>query len=618
MRVLPALLGFLLLAAPAWAQPLSIPLTVQEPAGVARTADPITSGVPLPVGTPMTGWALFDGTRELALQVTPLRGRVPWILLDFQLDLAASQTKTLTLKQQTPMAAGPVLAPVLPPTTTQAILAGSTVPLVGTITTQGWETQGPLRSVYRVDGTYGAEPGFGFTTRYAFVKGKQAVRVEHVIRNSLQTSYRPLKLTSATITVGTGGPAARAGGKGTITTVPAASVVFEVLPVQQAGMRDPATKVPVTVADNGGFMLTDLTHYGATVILDPLNELGRVPGAANPTTQLIALAPSAWYGEHGELGARQVGSLEDERTMYRRLGWAWTVGQEPSYPHQPLYRINANDISIHSDSEGDDLWQNLAMLHRTGQGGYLDRARGWAHFYKWEMPYRTDGFLYGWDGSVERTRKIVRPFMQWPAETPNDLPYTRVIHDARADSHTQIGDHMWGWGLLDYYLLTGDVGAVEAAIDLGEQVETIWLWRTEYFALYGLRGSARNLALAVRLYDATGDARWKTLADHIVRLSLQSPWWREDWGMWGVRRTSPLVGWTLGPHHVNEFHAALMRYYERVTPDPEVKRRLIKIGHLRPGPCAAPEVAPFGEDHHPRWRRPGLDPVQRGHRRLDR
>ena len=115
-----AVLGMALLlaalspAAPATAA-LSIPLTVQEPGAAARVAEPVTSGVPLPPGTQATSWALFDGSREIPVQVTKLRGRVPWILLDFQLDIGSGRSKALTLKEQAPQPAAADLAPTAPP-----------------------------------------------------------------------------------------------------------------------------------------------------------------------------------------------------------------------------------------------------------------------------------------------------------------------------------------------------------------------------------------------------------------------------------------------------------------------------------------------------------------------
>jgi hypothetical protein len=557
---------------------LSIPLTVREPGDSSRTAEPVTGGVPLPPGTQTSSWALFEGDREIPLQVTPLRGRVPWLLLDFQVDIGSGQAKKLVLREQAPRAAGPVLAPTPPPTRRSVVLAGSSKAVDGVAERETWEYKGVQRAVLRVDGRFDGVPGFGFTTRYTFYAGKKHVRVEHVLRNSLQKNQRHLKLTSALLVLGTGETAARVAHMGGVTTAGGPGVTLEMLPVQQPGMRDGKKKENVSAADNGGYLLPDLTHYGATVIWDPAKE----GPAAVP---LLAVAESAWYAEWGELSTTRFGSLEDERETYRRLGWKWSAKQEPHYPHQPDYVVTANRVSIHYDSESDDLWANLMMFLRTGMPGYLDRTRGWANYYKWEMPFRTDGFNYAWDGNGSQPQ-VARPAIEIEL-TPWDKSYLRQSMDAKVDTHTWAGDHVWGWGLLDYYALTGDLDALEAAVDIGESVETLWLWRTGYNPIYGTRNIARNLLLVVRLYDATGDARWKTLADHIVALALKTPFWLESWGTYAWPRKGG--GHAIGPHHLAEYHNALSRYEARIG-SAEVRRRLIKM-------------ATFVRDHamHPKW-----------------
>jgi hypothetical protein len=94
----------LVVAAPALAGELALPITLTEPVGVARKAEPVCGGIPLPADTykPGQAFALYDGARQVPLQVAPLvvdaRGFLRWILLDFQTDLAAKETKTFTLK----------------------------------------------------------------------------------------------------------------------------------------------------------------------------------------------------------------------------------------------------------------------------------------------------------------------------------------------------------------------------------------------------------------------------------------------------------------------------------------------------------------------------------------
>ena len=80
-------------------------ITVEEPSGVDRKAWPVTSGVPLAEGAlkdPAAAALFSAGGRELPLQTEVLArwpdGSVRWLLLDFQVDLAAKQTKSLSLR----------------------------------------------------------------------------------------------------------------------------------------------------------------------------------------------------------------------------------------------------------------------------------------------------------------------------------------------------------------------------------------------------------------------------------------------------------------------------------------------------------------------------------------
>ena len=108
-----ALLAMLGAAAAAAAEGYEVPLTVTESAGVARTAEPISGGVPLPRGKFAANQpfrlAAADG-KEIPCQVTPLvvetDGALRWVLLDFQDDVAAGATNTYTLAAAKP-AEGP-------------------------------------------------------------------------------------------------------------------------------------------------------------------------------------------------------------------------------------------------------------------------------------------------------------------------------------------------------------------------------------------------------------------------------------------------------------------------------------------------------------------------------
>ena len=104
MKATVCVMSVLLAAGIAWADGLELELTVREPAGAARTGAPVSGGVPLPAGTFRKGQAfrLFDGSREIPLQVSPLvvdeQGYLRWVLLDFQTDLKPNETRKFVLR----------------------------------------------------------------------------------------------------------------------------------------------------------------------------------------------------------------------------------------------------------------------------------------------------------------------------------------------------------------------------------------------------------------------------------------------------------------------------------------------------------------------------------------
>jgi hypothetical protein len=95
----------LLGAFPCLARTAELTVTVAEPAGVRRTGWPVTSGVPLAEGAlrDSRAAALFTAEgREVPLQTEALSrwpdGSIRWLLLDFQTDLGANQTRRYTLR----------------------------------------------------------------------------------------------------------------------------------------------------------------------------------------------------------------------------------------------------------------------------------------------------------------------------------------------------------------------------------------------------------------------------------------------------------------------------------------------------------------------------------------
>jgi hypothetical protein len=108
---LAVLAALLLCATRGLGAPLRIELTIEEPAGVARNAEPVTVGVPLPAGAVRdlaTLWIADAGGRRVATQTRVLErwpdGSARWVLVDFLAGVGAHETVTYTLRQGSPPA----------------------------------------------------------------------------------------------------------------------------------------------------------------------------------------------------------------------------------------------------------------------------------------------------------------------------------------------------------------------------------------------------------------------------------------------------------------------------------------------------------------------------------
>lgn len=571
------------------AAPLAIPLTVEEPSGVPRVHELVTSGVPVPPAEASGPWALFDGERELPVQVTPLGGRRPaWLLLDFPLDVEANGVRRLTLRQGASRATAPDTLVIRDDASGASVATGRlrvtlsrdgfdpfhevarmghdsarTSPPAGArfevidaatdtlLTPAGppdhweWEARGPLRATLRVDGTLreGGAPFLGWTARLTFRAGSARVGVELVLRNSFATRETYRKVRSASLSLGAGGALVVASGSGAHVEAGAdpGGVRFELVPARMTvttaiGSPGKRTNAEVDVGQNDGFPVADLSYFGATVELD--FDAPRPPesGALGPratAAPLFAVAAPAWYSEQGAFGSDRFGTLDDELETYRRWGWSWSVEGRPwSRPPQlaplPDFAPSWTRVDARADPEQDDLWQSALMVGRTGQRGWLDRAAGWARWAKWEYSYRTDGFRYAWDDWWEGPARAVK---RTPIDRPRAPAWTLadslfVANDVKRGKAS--GDHLWAGGLVDWYFLTGDRDALAAAIDLGEIGERLYGWRAPgapSSTLGGERALGRHLMNACRLWEATGEPRWRTLADHLAQMELRSANW---------------------------------------------------------------------------------------------
>ncbi len=138
---------------------------------------------------------------------------------------------------------------------------------------------------------------------------------------------------------------------------------------------------------------------------------------------------------------------------------------------------------------------------------------------------------------------------------------------------------MWGWGLIDYYYLTGDTDALDAAIDLAEISERILGWRqpgSYRVSTYGVRLEARHLLITTRLYEATTDARWNNYMNHLGQLFVQSPDWDARGSYLWEMRGYPNTVSTL---HFGFLNFAFDRYYH-ISGNSQIRDRLIQMANF--------------------------------------
>ena len=365
---------------------LDIPLTIEEPAGVARVDEPVTSGVPLPPNTQTTTWALFDGAQQIPVQITRLPGRTPWILLDFQVDVPASGKKTLILRDTAPTAPPPKPVTISEDATQITVVTGPLKVIVKknpfnlfdavwvdkdndgifasaeqTVVSSGnniqfvdatsgqtfsgagapdqmtWEYRGPARATLRIDGRYRNGTGelLAYTTRLSFSAGQSAVKVEHVLRNSVQANERPVKITSTTLKIGGGTVSVRTTRLGEMiwSNVGSNGTVYEMLPpLPIASIRQQ------TVACHS--RLESLWNDACCGFLFRAFSQRTGPASHRRESTVVRSPPASWYSEYGELSTTKFSTLDEEKQAYQKWGWTWTATQEPTDPVKPAYFVS--------------------------------------------------------------------------------------------------------------------------------------------------------------------------------------------------------------------------------------------------------------------------------------
>ena len=216
--------------------PLAVPLLLDESAGVARHAAPVSASVPFARGQLPKGagvWVATPDGRAVPSQPTVLEpwpdGSVRWLLVDFLADVPARGHVTYTLRAGAPPApaTGPRIASTTAADGTRTLDTGVlrvTLPLHGdawlgtiaagdaklpdgvplpTLTVADGasgpaaagaltvETDGPVRTEVVLRGRYPS--GLAYETRLALFAGQPVVRVEHTLTNMTDPDYARLR-----------------------------------------------------------------------------------------------------------------------------------------------------------------------------------------------------------------------------------------------------------------------------------------------------------------------------------------------------------------------------------------------------------------------------------------
>jgi hypothetical protein len=242
-------------------------------------------------------------------------------------------------------------------------------------------------------------------------------------------------------------------------------------------------------------MLADSSHLSSEYVIDfaaPAGQDALLADARAAREECRALAPPDVYANQALLPFGTFGTQEDELACYGAWGWKYDRKNLPTrfscqWPYQDGYPRWFWGMNAHYDPEEDCLEQLLLMYMRTGSRFYFSNARSWANYHEDLCAFRTDGWRFK-DGGVWWNRGgpkggnapqratdpvtglrhyLLNPWDAPKARTPMTQELTLdlcYVTDAKA-CHC----HNWASGLVDWYLVTGDRDALDAAVDRVEQ-----------------------------------------------------------------------------------------------------------------------------------------------------
>jgi hypothetical protein len=597
-----------------------VPVNVAEPAGIARRAEPVSGGIALPPGMYKPGTvelALFDGDTSIPVQVSELvvgpKGFVRWVLLDFQLDLKANETKSLMLKTGRPaipnrplkatrsnnmvrVDTGRVAFEI---STNKPFCLLENIIVNGNVTVKSGRISyidanldkqyfadvpnlvnlhydGPMRVTIEVRGKFkGDKPTqMGYCTYITAWSGRSDVLVRHSLINSHQDRRYFVKVKSSRIelkptktgekivvgadkpmTVNSGGEVtlhqgleeernrqlASAkitqadtvlwNGRGAQGWIKCGSLwiadrLFRTDPPRLLGVSQNGTVVldaagklfegqkkgqsivgrPYACQDDYRWLYDCSAHSSEYRIdFDATGDGTALATKAHASAARVwAFAPGQWYSRCSVLAVGRFGTLADEIACHKK--WGWTAGREPDRSTNPCRFVGYEDN--HYESEADSAEGLLLMFLRTGKRGFFDEAEAWVHYHTDVQSWRTEGWQWkdggiwfpqgGPPGNRPVRGKANLEYAHWNKGTNVDRTLWRL---AMAKS---CYCHFYGAGLVDWFCLTGDREALQAAID---NCETKWDEFTHFrnftpgkSNIASTRGFGRGFYVAVRTW----------------------------------------------------------------------------------------------------------------------
>lgn len=472
-----------------------------------------------------------------------------------------------------------------------------------------WEYRGPVRATLRIDGDYITEPTKGdtvpmlsYTTRITAWAGCGAVRVQHAVRNSNPAVGFDAYIKRAALTLNLGLDAKdqgrgldwAAGGDGAVGLLvqnkhtaglfrgPCTYTYEEVgdgwrgkpyEPVfaQEVGGRlasvdiiPPGPQLPekqvrgaLGYTQDGIFALADLARKDSDVWFDFYTDRRDTPAnearALGFRSRLLLVAPGSWYSDTEALAMGHFGTLEDEIQTYKMWGWKGFDDEKkyPKQPHQALAFVHKE--WIHDVTE-DDCAEGylIQFLRMQDQRGFFDWSEAWTGFYRGHAIERTDwGKRWTKTAPTGQRRRYGMGF-GW---------YGPHWYDW-ADSRMH-GCHHYGRGIFAYYCMTGEVDALEAGLDLAEQMTGNWDRGKPGQGVSLGRTFGRQFLTVLSAWLVTGDPHWKQVADHWAALYLKASNWDPEFGVYrsgmGIYNTYFLRDWVT-PRAPRELPPRLTQY----------------------------------------------------------